>query len=108
MSRPVIGICAALERARWGAWDTLVLLSPRNYSLVVQREGAIALMLSPDDAVADDPEQLLDGLILAGGSDVDPATYGAAPHAETRGTNQDRDRFEVALARAALERDMPV
>jgi putative glutamine amidotransferase len=111
MTRPVIGICAALERARWGAWETLVLLSPRNYSLAVQREGAIALMLSPDDAVADDPEQLLDmldGLILAGGSDVDPASYGAEPHPETRGTNPDRDRFEIALARAALERDMPV
>jgi putative glutamine amidotransferase len=111
MSRPVIGICAALERARWGAWDTLVLLSPRAYSLAVQREGAIALMLSPDDAVADDPEQLLDmldGLILAGGSDVDPASYGAEPHPETRGTNAERDRFELALARAALERDMPV
>jgi putative glutamine amidotransferase len=111
MSRPVIGICAALEHARWGAWDTLVLLSPRNYSLAVQREGAIALMLSPDDAVADDPEQLLDlldGLILAGGSDVDPASYGAEPHPETRGTNAERDRFELALARAALERDMPV
>ena len=111
MSRPVIGICAAIERARWGAWDTLVLLSPRNYSLVVQREGAIALVLSPDDAVADDPDQLLDmidGLILAGGSDVDPASYGAEPHPETSGSNADRDRFEVALARAAVERDMPV
>ena len=111
MSRPVIGICAALERARWGAWETLVLLSPRNYSLAVQREGAIALMLSPDDALADDPAQLLDmidGLILAGGSDVDPATYGAEPHPETRGTNAERDRFEAALASAALERDMPV
>ena len=111
MSRPVIGICAALERARWGAWETLVLLSPRNYSLAVQREGAIALMLSPDPAMADDPEQLLDmidGLILAGGSDVDPASYGAEPHPETRGTNPDRDQFETALARGALERDMPV
>jgi len=111
MSRPVIGICAALERARWGAWDTLVLLSPRNYALAVQREGAIALMLSPDDAVADDPDQLLDmldGLILAGGSDLDPATYGAEPHPETSGTNEQRDRFEASLARAALERDMPV
>jgi putative glutamine amidotransferase len=111
MGRPVIGICAALERARWGAWETLVLLSPRNYSLAVQREGAIALMLSPDEHVADDPDQvldMLDGLILAGGSDVDPATYGAEPHPETRGTNEERDRFEVALARAALERDMPV
>src|SRR3954447_18396487 len=105
MSRPVIGISAAIERASWGAWDTLVLLSPRNYSLAVQREGAIALMLSPDDAVAEQPEQLLDmldGLILAGGSDVDPASYGAEPHPETRGTNAQRDRFETALASAAL------
>ncbi|HEX4720438.1 MAG TPA: gamma-glutamyl-gamma-aminobutyrate hydrolase family protein [Thermoleophilaceae bacterium] len=111
MGRPVIGICAAIERARWGAWDTVVLLSPRNYSLAVQREGAIALILSPDGAVADDPAQLLDmldGLILAGGSDVDPGTYGADPHPETHGTNEERDRFEVALARAGLERDMPV
>lgn len=111
MARPVIGICAALETARWGAWETLVLLSPRNYSLSVQREGGLALMLSPDDASADDPDQLLDlldGLILAGGSDVDPATYGAAPHPETKGTNADRDRFEAALALGALERDMPV
>ena len=111
MTRPVIGICAAVERARWGAWDTLVLLSPRNYTLAVQREGAIALLLSPDDALAEDPDQLLDmldGLILSGGSDIDPATYGADPHPETRGTNVERDRFEVALARAALERDMPV
>src|SRR3954464_13681544 len=111
MSRPVIGICAALERARWGAWDTLVLLSPRNYSLAVQREGAIALVLSPDDAVAEESHQLLDmldGLILAGGSDVDPASYGADSHPETSGTNPDRDRFEIALARAALERELPL
>jgi putative glutamine amidotransferase len=107
----VIGICAAIEQARWGAWDTLVLLSPRNYSLAVQREGAIALMLSPDAAVADDPDQLLDildGLILAGGSDLDPSSYGAEPHPETAGTRPERDEFELALARAALDRDMPV
>jgi putative glutamine amidotransferase len=111
VTRPVVGICAALEQARWGAWDTLVLLSPRNYSLAVQRAGAIAVMLAPDDAVADEPGQLLhmlDALILAGGSDVDPASYGAAPHPETNGSNAERDRFELALARGALARDMPV
>src|SRR3954462_3072693 len=110
MTRPVIGICAAIEHARWGAWDTLVLLSPRNYSLAVQREGAIALMLSPDEGVADDPDELLDlldGLILAGGSDVDPATYGAEPHPETLGVNGERDAFELALASPAVERDLP-
>ena len=51
---------------------------------------------------------LLDGLILAGGADIDPATYGEAPHAATAGTRRERDDFEVALARRALERDIPL
>jgi putative glutamine amidotransferase len=51
---------------------------------------------------------MLDGLILAGGSDIDPASYGAKPHPETRGTRPERDRFELALGTRALERDMPV
>jgi putative glutamine amidotransferase len=111
MTRPVIGISCAIEQARWGAWDSLVLLSPRTYSLAVQREGALAVLLSPDDAVADQPGELLDlldGLLLAGGSDIGPDSYGAAPHPETVPGRPERDRFEIALARAALERDMPV
>ena len=45
MSRaPVIGISAAIEQARWGSWDSLVLLSPRTYSLALQRERAIAVI----------------------------------------------------------------
>jgi putative glutamine amidotransferase len=109
--RPVIGICAAIESARWAAWEVEVNLSPRTYSQAVQRAGGLALILPPDDVVAESPDELLDmldGLILAGGSDIDPATYGAKPHPETRGTRPDRDRFELALGTRALERDMPV
>jgi putative glutamine amidotransferase len=108
---PVIGISAALEQARWGNWDTLVLLSPRNYSLAVQRAGAVALLLSPDEAVAAEPNLVLDrldGLLLTGGSDVNPESYGAEAHPETRPGRIERDRFEIALARAAVARDMPV
>jgi putative glutamine amidotransferase len=108
---PVVGISAALEKARWGNWDTLALLSPRTYSLAVQRAGAVALLLSPDDAVADDPGRvldLLDGLLLSGGSDMNPVSYGAEPHPETRPAREERDRFEIALAREAVARDMPV
>ena len=86
-------------------------LSPRTYSLAVQRAGGLALILPPDDVVAESPDELLDmldGLILAGGSDIDPASYGAKPHPETRGTRPARDRFEIALGTRALERDMPV
>jgi putative glutamine amidotransferase len=52
--------------------------------------------------------EMLDALILAGGSDVDPGSYGAEAHPETRGTWPERDSFEVALALRALERDMPL
>ena len=111
MSRPVIGVCAAVERASWGAWDTVCNLSPRAYSLTVQAAGGMALLLPPDDAAAEQPAELLDlldGLMLAGGSDLDPASYGERPHPETRGSWPERDRFEIALGTRALERDMPV
>jgi putative glutamine amidotransferase len=111
VTRPVIGICAAIESAKWAAWEVLVNLSPRTYSLAVQRAGGIALILPPDDVVAESPDELLDmidALILAGGSDLDPASYGAKPHPETRNTRPERDRFEIALGTRALERDMPV
>jgi putative glutamine amidotransferase len=88
-----------------------VNLSPRTYSHAVQRAGGLALILPPDDVVAESPDELLDmldGLILAGGSDIDPASYGAKPHPETRNTRPERDRFELALGTRALERDMPV
>jgi putative glutamine amidotransferase len=111
MARPVIGICTALERARWSVWDQQAYLLPRSYIDTVQREGGMAVMLPPDDAVQRDPDDvldLIDGLILAGGADLDPATYGATPHPETRGTVPERDTFELALARRTLERDIPV
>lgn len=111
MSRPVIGISAAIENARWGSWDSLVVLSPRNYSLAVQREGALALVLPPDESIAAQPGDLLDlldGLLLAGGSDIDPGSYGTPPRPETGGTRPERDRFEIALARGAIERGIPL
>ncbi|MEA2420527.1 MAG: putative glutamine amidotransferase [Thermoleophilaceae bacterium] len=111
MSRPVVGICSSVERASWGAWETVCNLSPRTYSLTVQEAGGLAVLLPPDDVTAEQPGELLDmldGLMLAGGSDVDPASYGARPHPETRGSWPERDRFELSLVYAALEREMPV
>jgi putative glutamine amidotransferase len=111
VTRPVIGVCTAVERARWGVWEVLANVSPRVYSLAVQRAGATALLLPPDDTVAESPDQvldLLDGLVLAGGSDVDPGSYGARPHPRTGTTWPERDRFELALAHRAIERDLPL
>ena len=111
MDRPVIGICTALERARWSVWDQQAYLLPRSYIEAVQRAGGLAVMLPPDPESQGDPDDVLDlvdGLILAGGADVDPANYGRGPHRETRHTVPERDAFEIALARRALERDLPL
>jgi putative glutamine amidotransferase len=109
--RPVIGILTALERARWSVWDTTALLLPRLYVAAVQRAGGLVLMIPPDESLLSDPDELLDlldGLILAGGADVDPEFYDEAAHAETKHTVPERDRFEIAMTRAALDRDLPL
>jgi putative glutamine amidotransferase len=111
MKRPVIGLCTALERARWSVWDQQAFLLPRSYIDAVQRAGGVAVMLPPDERAIDEPDallDLLDGLILAGGADIDPDAYGAERHAETAGTVRERDSFEIALTRRAFERDLPV
>ena len=81
MARPVIGICTALERARWSVWDQPAALLPRNYVDAVQRAGGLAVLLPPDPQLVEEPGEaleLIDGLMLAGGADIDPATYGQA------------------------------
>jgi putative glutamine amidotransferase len=109
-AKPVIGLCAAVERASWGVWTTPAHLLPREYADAVQRAGGIALILPPDPSAIEHPDELLDlldALILAGGSDIDPAAYGAQAHPATLGTNPERDAFEIALASRAVERDLP-
>ena len=104
----MIGLCAAVERARWTVWDDEAVLLPRGYADAVQRAGGLAILLPPDRV--EDPSEwleLLDGLILAGGRDVDPITYGQDPHPETDESRSERDHFELALARRAMERDIP-
>jgi putative glutamine amidotransferase len=111
MERAVIGLCAALERAQWSVWDQPAVLLPRNYVDAVQRAGALALLLPPDPRLVEQPGELvamLDGLLLAGGADIDPASYGQRPHPETQETVPERDVFEIALTRCAIERDVPV
>jgi putative glutamine amidotransferase len=111
MTRPVIGICTPLEHARWGAWQLDAFLLPRSYADAVNRAGAMALLLAPDPALTEQPDEaldLIDGLMLAGGADIDPSTYGAERDPATVGTVPERDAFELALVRRAIERDLPV
>ncbi|RKN49281.1 gamma-glutamyl-gamma-aminobutyrate hydrolase family protein [Micromonospora endolithica] len=107
MTRPVIGITAYAEPASWAVWrDVPAVLVPEAYVRAVTAAGGRAVVLPPDDR---DPDVLdvLDGLLLAGGADVDPARYGQlpAPRTESRPV---RDAGELTLVTAALGTDLPV
>jgi putative glutamine amidotransferase len=109
--KPVIGLCTAMERARWGVWDDEAVLLPRAYVSQVTAAGGIPVLLAPDPAITAEPDAVLglvDGLVLAGGADVDPSAYGAEPDPRTLGTVPERDAFELALMRRAFELDLPV
>lgn len=107
----MVALGASVERGRWGVWDEVCDQLPRSYSTAVQRAGGLALLVPPDEKLLEDPDaalDLVDALILTGGSDVDPATYGASAHPRSRPTFPLRDHVEAALARRAIERDLPV
>ncbi len=104
-------MCAAFERARWSVWDLPAMLLPSNYVEAVQRAGGLALMLPVDPRLVETPDEvldMLDGLLLAGGADIDPGSYGQTAHPETVDTVPERDAFEIALTRAAIARGLPV
>jgi putative glutamine amidotransferase len=107
-TRPVIGITAYAVDASWGPWHLPAALVPLSYLRSVERAGGCAFVVLPRDDSPDGTLDRLDGLILTGGPDVDPALYGAEPHPETDAVDLERDRSEVALLAAALEQDMPV
>jgi putative glutamine amidotransferase len=112
MGRPLIGVCAAVEKATFGVWkDEPATLLPLSYARAIHGAGGMMAMLPPDRRATEDPGELLDridALVLGGGADIDPEDQGVEAHPETIGTNPDRDRFEMALARAALERGIPL
>ena len=105
--RPRIGITTYLEPATWGIWHREAALVPRVYLDAVAAAGGTPLLLPP---VGTDPSvlEILDGLVIAGGCDVDPASYAATPHPETVDTRPGRDDHETVLIRAALDQDLPL
>jgi putative glutamine amidotransferase len=107
MGRPLIGITTYREQARWGFWDVPAVLLPANYADAVAEAGGEPVLL-PSGAVSAGAVARLDGLVLAGGADVDPARYEerAGPHTTT--LRPERDASEIALLQAALDRDLPL
>ena len=106
--RPVIGITAYAEEATWGVWTLPAALIPLSYVRSVELAGGRALLIPPSEDGVEETLDRLDGIVFSGGSDIDPEAYGADAHPTTLGTRPGRDRAELALLTAALERDMPV
>jgi gamma-glutamyl-gamma-aminobutyrate hydrolase PuuD len=108
MSKPLIGITTYVEPASWGYWNLEAALVPYDYVRAVERAGGRAVLVPPDPDGSEEVLDALDGLVFSGGSDLTPELYGAEADPETKGTNPARDRGELALLTAALDRDLPV
>ena len=108
-TRPIIGVTSyAPSAVRWGPWHETAVIVPESYVRALTRAGARPLIIPPDEPSAEQTLDLLDGVVLSGGTDVDPATYGAELGPSTDEPASQRDRAELALLSAALARDMPV
>jgi putative glutamine amidotransferase len=108
--KPLIGVSTYLEEsASWGNWTLPAALLPVGYPRLVQRAGGLAAMLPPDDpALAASAVARLDGLVIAGGPDVEPVRYGADPHPRTGPPARERDAWELALIGAAVASGTPL
>jgi putative glutamine amidotransferase len=105
---PLIGISSYLERARFGVWDTPSAVLPGGYLDGVVHAGGTPVLLPP---VGDwEPGHLsnLDGLIIAGGADVDPSCYDADRNPATGPARVDRDTSEWKLINLAFKMRIPL
>ena len=107
---PNIGVTCNVEVVRYGLWTEPAAMVPLTYVRAIARAGGRPLLIAPTPADLAEPAELLDlldGVLVTGGADLDPAAYGERPHPETEATSADRDAFELLLVRSAAERDLP-
>jgi len=109
----VIGLTTYAESARMLVWHREFALLHASYVAATERARGFAVLLPPQrggaaGAAADEVLDRIDGLVLTGGADVDPARYGEVPAERTSAPRVLRDEWEIALARGALDRDMPL
>ena len=110
-SRPVIGLTTYLEQSQCGVWDVRASFLPEVYLNAVTRAGGTVVLMPPqvsDASTARDLVSRLDGLLIPGGKDVDPARYGQQPHETTDEPRRDRDSLEDHLLTAAIQANMPI
>lgn len=105
--RPLIGITSYVEVARYGVWETEGPVLPRSYVDAVLRAGGVPMLLPPIGDGHAELVRAIDGLVLSGGADIEPARYDHEPHPKTV-TRPERDAFEFALLEQALAAGVPV
>jgi putative glutamine amidotransferase len=107
---PIIGITEYAAQAQWRGWSAPAALLPWTYVDAIRHSGGRPVLLPPggseEEAAATVAD--LDGIVLAGGADVNPSRYGALPHPQTVITDPDRDGWEFAVACAALRDGVPL
>lgn len=106
--RPVVGITAYGERARWRVWDADAVLVPRTYVDMVARAGGVPVVLPPLPDLVTEMLARVDAVVVAGGPDVDPARYGADPHPLTGAPRLQRDAAEAGVLDVVTDRGAPV
>jgi len=108
--KPLIGLTSYREQASWGVWNQPADLLPVMYADAIVRAGGVPVVLPP---ATDDPDaaaavvRRLDGLVVSGGADVEPASYGEKPHEKTVIWRPDRDAWELALLTSAAAQNLP-
>ncbi|MCD2442578.1 gamma-glutamyl-gamma-aminobutyrate hydrolase family protein [Agromyces sp. SYSU K20354] len=112
MTVPLIGVVADRKSASYGAWvDIPTDAISHTYVSAIQEAGGAPILFPSIDVHVDDPERLIDlidGLFLPGGRDLDAELYGSVAHPSNDQPLRVRDELEIALTRLARERDVPV
>jgi putative glutamine amidotransferase len=113
MARPLIAVPSypRIAEGKIKGWNADNVGVPVPYVEALRRAGGLEAVVMTEPLDADELEGSLDrfdGLLLLGGGDLDPATYGAVPAVKVYGVHEPRDLSELALTRAAVERGMPV
>jgi putative glutamine amidotransferase len=108
MSRPIIGLTTYRENAKWGSWDRLADVQSTLYTDAIADSGGAVVLIPPASAGVPDVLRALDGLVVSGGADIDPARYAATAHPESGPFRADRDDAEMTLVRDAVSRGLPV
>jgi len=112
MTVPLIGIVADRKSASYGSWvDIPTDAISHTYVSAVQEAGGAPIIFPSLDVHVDDPERLIDlvdGLFLPGGRDLDAELYGSVAHPTNDKPLRVRDELEIALTQLARERDIPI